>query len=67
MKTKEAVLALKLGCKVRREAWKPGEWVEYDPTDNITINEDGTSYLVLEDYIDYYGNIDGWELFNDNS
>lgn len=67
MKTKEAILALKLGCKVRRESWNPGEWVEYDPIDNLTINEDGTPHLELEDYIPCYGVIDGWELFNDNS
>ena len=51
MKTKEAVLALKLGCKVRRETWAPGDWVQYDLTDDITVNEDGTPHLVLEDYI----------------
>lgn len=67
MKTKEAILALKLGCKVRRESWAPGEWVEYDSTENRTYSEDGTLYLVLEDYIDCYGNINGWELFNDNN
>lgn len=67
MKTKEAILALKLGCKVRRESWNPGEWVEYDSIDNITINEDGTPHLELEDYIPCYGDIDGWGLFNDNS
>ena len=67
MKTMEAILALKLGCKVRRESWAPGEWVKHDPTDNLTINEDGTPHLVLEDYIDCYGNIVGWELFNENS
>lgn len=68
MKTKEAVLALKLGCKVRRESWAPGEWVKYDSTDNITVSEDGSAYLKLEDYIPCYGDIiEGWELFNDNS
>ena len=67
MKTKEAVLALKLGCKVRRDSWNPGEWVEYDSIDNLTINEDGTPHLELEDYIPCYGDIEGWELFNDNS
>lgn len=67
MKTKEAVLALKLGCKVRRDSWNPGEWVEYDSIDKLTINEDGTPHLELEDYIPCYGDIDGWELFNDNS
>lgn len=67
MKTKEAILALKLGCKVRRDSWNPGEWVEYDSTDNITINEDGTPHLELEDYIPCYGDIEGWELFNDNN
>lgn len=67
MKTKEAILALKLGCKVRRDSWNPGEWVEYDSTDNLTVNEDGTPHLELEDYIPCYGDIDGWELFNDNS
>lgn len=67
MKTKEAVLALKLGCKVRRESWAPGEWVEYDASLNNTFSEDGTPHLELEDYIPCYGDIDGWELFNDNS
>ena len=67
MKPKEAILALKLVCKVRRDSWNPGEWVEYDSIDNITINEDGTPHLELEDYIPCYGDIDGWELFNDNS
>lgn len=67
MKTKEAILALKLGCKVRRDSWNPGEWVEYDSIDNLTINEDGTPHLELEDYIPCYGDIEGWELFNDNS
>lgn len=67
MKTKEVVLALKLGCKVRRESWKPGEWVEYDPTLNNTFSEDGTPYLELEDFIPCYGDIEGWELLNDNS
>lgn len=67
MKTKEAILALKLGCKVRRESWAPGEWVEYDPIDNLTYSENGTLHLELRDYIPCYGDIDGWELFNDNS
>lgn len=67
MKTKEAILALKLGCKVRRETWAPGEWVEYDPPLNNTFSEDGTPYLELEDYIPCHGDIDNWELFNDNS
>lgn len=67
MKTKEAILALKLGCKVRRDSWNPGEWVEYDSADNLTVNEDGTPHLDLQDYIPCYGNIEGWELFNDNS
>lgn len=67
MKTKEAVLALKLGCKVRRETWAPGDWVKYDPIDDITVNEDGTPHLVLEDYIPCYDDVDNWELFNDNS
>lgn len=67
MKTKEAILALKLGCKVRRSSWAPGEWVEYDASLNNTFSEDGSTYLELEDYIPCYGDIDGWELFNDNS
>lgn len=67
MKTKEAILALKLGCKVRRESWNPGEWVQYDSVDNRTYSEDGTLYLELEAYIPCYGDIEGWELFNDNS
>lgn len=67
MKTKEAILALKLGCKVRRDSWNPGEWVQYDPIDDITVNEDGTPHLVFEDYIPCHGDVDNWELFNDNS
>lgn len=67
MKTKEAILALKLGCKVRRESWAPGEWVIYDSSYNNTSSEDGSLYLELEDFIPCYGDIDGWELFNDNS
>lgn len=67
MKTQEAILALKIGCKVRRASWAPGQWVEYDAALNNTFNEDGTPHLELEDYILCYGDIDGWELFNDNS
>lgn len=67
MKTKEAILALKLGCKVRRESWTPGQWVEYDASLNNTFSEDGTPHLELEDYIPCYGDVDNWELFNDNN
>ena len=51
MKTKEAILALKLGCKVRRESWAPGEWIIHDSSYNNTSSEDGSLYLELEDFI----------------
>ena len=39
MKTKEVILALKIGCKVRSPHWKKGEFIELETDTGLCIDE----------------------------
>lgn len=67
MKTKEAILALKLGCKVRSPHWKNGEYLELETSTGACIDERKLNHLHIDEIALCYDANKEWELFNDNS
>ncbi|WAK45116.1 hypothetical protein vBKpPHS106_8 [Klebsiella phage VB_KpP_HS106] len=67
MKTKEAILALKLGCKVRSINWRRGEYIELETSTGMCIDERKLNHLHIDEIAICHDPLTKWELFNDNS
>lgn len=67
MKTKEAILALKIGCKVRSPNWKHGEFIELESGTGMCIDECKLVHIHIDEIPHCYYPDQVWELFNDNS
>ena len=67
MKTKEAILALKLGCKVRSPNWKQGEFIELESGTGMCIDECKLVHIHIDEIPHCYYPDQVWELFNDNN
>lgn len=67
MNTKEAVLALKIDCKVRSINWYKGEYIELETSTGMLLDEKKLVHLALYELIECYDPNQEWELFNDDS
>ena len=67
MKTKEAILALKIGCKVRSPNWKQGEFIELESDTGMCIDECKLVPIHIDEIPHCYYPDQVWELFNDNN
>lgn len=67
MKTKEVILALKIGCKVRSPHWKKGEFIELETDTGMCIDECKLVHIHIDEIPHCYYPDQEWELFNDNS
>ena len=67
MKTKEVILALKIGCKVRSRHWKEGEFIELETDTGMCIDECKLGHIHIDEISLCYDPNQEWELFNDNS
>lgn len=67
MKTKEAILALKIGCKIRSPKWRKGEFIELETDTGLCIDECKLVHILIDEIPLCYDSDKEWELFNDNS
>lgn len=67
MNTQQALLALKIGCKVRSVNWKKGEYLELETSTGMCIDERKLDHLHIDEIVLCYDPGQEWELFNDNS
>lgn len=66
MDTKEALLALKIGCKVRSVNWDKGEYIELETSTGMCIDECKLDHLHIDDLVLCHDPEQEWELYNDN-
>lgn len=67
MNTQQALLALKIGCKVRSVNWKKGEYIELEASTGMCIDECKLVHIHIDEIVLCYDPEKEWELFNDNS
>lgn len=67
MKTKEAILALKLGCKIRTRNWRKYEFIVLETATGMCIDERKLVHIHIDEIPLCYDPNQEWELFNDNS
>lgn len=67
MNTKEVLIALKIGCKVRSVNWNKGEYIELKTSTGMCIDERKLDHIHIDDLVQCFDPEQEWELFNDNS
>jgi hypothetical protein len=67
MNTQQAILALKIGCKVRSPNWKQGEFIELETDTGMCIDECKLVHIHIDEIPHCYYPDQVWELFNDNN
>lgn len=67
MNTKEVLVALKIGCKVRSINWNKGEYIELEASTGMCIDECKLVHIHIDEIVQCYDPAQDWELFNDNT